>query len=102
MGVCELAGVVGGGSGAARSGALALPAIDTDTPVANGQSWPLFEDCSRFAGSSGGSSPMVCGCCRCLWWCMVKAAGVGLPAAFGALCALGFILWGLCVGALSN
>jgi hypothetical protein len=37
---------------------------------------------------------MVCG----LLTGMAKATGVGLPVAFGALCALGVM--GLCVGAL--
>ena len=57
----EVVGVVGGVTGATRSGACALPAIDTGERVANRQGWPVFEDRSRFAGSSGGSSPMVCG-----------------------------------------
>ena len=39
---------------------------------------------------------MVSGCRRLVG--MAKAAGLGLPAAFGALCAFGVI--GLCVGAL--
>jgi hypothetical protein len=74
-----------------------LPAIDTDTPVAIRQGWPVFEDRSRFAGSSGGSSPMVCG--------LSTAAGRygkghELGVARGLWCAVcaggyGFMRWGI-------
>ena len=62
----------------------------------------MLRGCSRFAGSFGGSSPMVSGVdgwpvCGLLAG-MAKATSWGLLVAFGALCALGFI--GLFVGAL--
>ena len=89
----EVAGVVGGVTGATRSGVCALPAIDTGERVANRQGWPVFEDRSRFAGSSGGSSPMVCG----LPADMAKAAGVGFAG--GLWCAgvyfVGVMRWGI-------
>jgi len=68
-GVCGFVGVVGGVIGATRFSDLVLLAIDTDILVAIGQGWPLFEARSRFAGSSGGSSPMVCGLLRVGWGC---------------------------------
>ena len=60
-----------------------------------------LQDSSPVLGSSGGSSPMVCRRCWCsVLACMAKAAGLGLPAAFGALCALGvygFMRWGISI-----
>jgi hypothetical protein len=105
VGVCELVGVVGGGFGAARSGDLALPAIDTGERVRNGQRPAVFEDRSRFAGSSGGSSPMVCGLLstagRCCGLLTVGGYGKGhrLGVAGGlwcAVCAGGYFMrWGI-------
>jgi len=73
-----------------------MPAIDTGERVANGQGLRHFEDRSRFAGSSGGSSPMVCGLLTVGWY----GKGHRLGVAGGLWCAVcaggyGFMRWGI-------
>ena len=98
VGVCGLAGVVGGDIWCGSILRVCLPAIDTGERVRIGQSWPVFEDRSRFAGSSGGSSPMVCGLLTVGWY----GKGHRLGVAGGLWCAVcaggyvvGFMRWGI-------